>query len=153
MDGASLEDAKGRTMGLETSDALDFARIRKGDWDSAIYRGLYPAPPITSGNARVFDTDDLIGAYCLGQLLEHEIRPAVAGEIATDIRRLIGKDHSIQRLYAWKVTKRDARVVVSETSPSPGAIQLFKFEIADIRMRAMDGIREKLRRDHAKAST
>jgi hypothetical protein len=139
------------SMGLQTSDALKFAGLAKADWDSATTRGLYPAaPPTVKGIVRVFDTDDLIGAYCLGRLLEHEIRPAVAGEIATDVRRLIGKDHRIQRLFAWKVTKRDGpRVVVAETAPSPGAIQLFKFEIADIRMRAMDGIREKLRRDHA----
>jgi hypothetical protein len=96
---------------------------------------------------RLFDVDHLIAAFVLGHLWEREVMPAFAAQIANDVHRLVRKDHSIMRLSAWKVIPRKGkpRVVVAEASPAPAAIELFRFEVADIRMAALDGIREKLR--------
>jgi hypothetical protein len=142
-------------MFLQTPDALAFAHLEKQDFDQAIVRGLYPiAPKTRPGVMRNFDTDDLIAAFVLGWLLERDVTPAAATTIACQVHGLVKRDHTIQTLSAWKVTPRNgtARTVVAERQPNnPSAIELFKFEIADIRMRAIDGIREKLRGDHAKA--
>lgn len=127
--------------------ALQFARIGRSTWDNLVWRGLYPvAPPTTQGIVRTFDTDDLIAAYVLGELLERDVMTSAAAKIACQVRTLIGQDHGIQRLSAWKVTlAKKPRVVVAETAPDDAAIELFVFEIAEIRGRAIDGMREKLR--------
>jgi hypothetical protein len=139
---------------LPIVEALAFAGLDRDDFNSAVRRGLYPVAPKTSATkSRIFNTDDLIAAFCLGQLRSLEVAPRFAGRIASDIHRQIRKDHGIQSLSAWKVTPRNGkpRVVVAEKSPLPTAIELFVFRIADIRMRALEGIdRQRQLRERAK---
>jgi len=129
--------------GLTTVDALAFAGLRRETWNDVIARGLYPrAPKVTAPAARVFNIDALIAVYILGRLYECEVVPRVATKIATDIHRLIERDHSIQALSAWRT---NATIIVAEDRPFIGAIELFRWEIAELRVRALDEIRTQLR--------
>lgn len=132
--------------GLQSAEALDFAGVNRVDFTAAHKRGLVPwAPPTVNGVARVFTMDELIAAYCLGQLLERLIVPRHAYKIATDIHRQIKKDRGIRTLSAWKITGRNgkARVEVSDAAPKHDAIELFRFEVAKIRQLAAAGIAAK----------
>lgn len=122
--------------GLETADALRFAKIRRSDWNNALGRGLYTeAPSASAGRARTFDTDDLVAAYVMGRLFECEVLPRFACQIAVEVRRELRKSRGVMTLSAWKVFNKrgQARAVVAERSPAPDAIQLFVFEVARIR--------------------
>jgi hypothetical protein len=134
-----------QVAGLETADAMRFAGLRRKDWENAIKRRLYTEQPkTTTTQARVFEMDDLVAAYVLGQLYEREVLPKFACQIAVDVRRALRKSDAIKTLSAWKVVRGDQpRVVVSEAKPVPDAIELFRFEVAAIRRRARLGIEAK----------
>lgn len=134
---------------LRTADALEFAGLVAQDWRNACRRGVYTEAPTTSmGRVTKFDADDLTAAHVLGRLLEYQIRVKVAGQVATDVRRLLRQLPDVQTLSVWKVAgKRGPRVVVAEHAPADTAVEeLFKFEIAKLRELAAEGIRAKQQR-------
>jgi hypothetical protein len=129
--------------GLPTVPALAFGNVYRPAFETFLNRGLYTeAPKTVPGRTRVFKSDDLIAVRVLGELLLHHVTPAYACEIANAVHRMVRKDHLIDRLSTWKVTRRGKpRVVVAATQPEPQAIELFRFEIADIRYEAVERIR------------
>lgn len=140
-------------MTLRTTDALEFARIGQTDWSNATRRGIYTEAPATvMGRPAKFDRDDLVAAHVLGQLIEREVMPSFAGQIATDVRRLLRKLPDVATLSAWKVPGKHGPRVVVAASPMPDAIELFRFEIAEIRRRAQAGIDAKRREQHRHAA-
>lgn len=135
-------------VGLETADALRFANLRRSDWNNAVRRRLYTEPPDTSpGRVRIFDIDDLVAAYVLGELFERAVLPKFACEIAVAVRRELRKSDAIVTLSAWKAVSKTGqpRVVVAQAAPTPDAVELFRFQVAKIRARARAGIEAKLR--------
>jgi hypothetical protein len=135
--------------GLPIAEALAFANLEYVDLKNAIVQSGYRAAPKTRarGVPRVFDLDQLVAAFVFGQLKMRHVVAGFACQIANDVHRLIKKDHSISRLSAWKVKPRGKkpRVVVAEEAPQPTAIELFRFEIYDIRLKALDGMRKRLK--------
>lgn len=127
---------------------MQFAGLHRKDFENAVGRGLYPeAPKTTAGQARIFAVDDLVAAYVLGQLYEREVLPKFACEIAVAVRRELRKSATIKTLSAWKLIGKNGkpRVVVAQAAPSQEAIELFRFQVAEIRARARAGIAAKLR--------
>jgi hypothetical protein len=140
--------------GLPIAEALAFATLEYVDLKNAIVQSGYRAAPKTRarGVPRVFDLDQLVAAFVFGQLKMRYVVAGFACQIANDVHRLIKKDHSISRLSAWKVKRRgqQPRVVVAEGAPQPTAIELFRFEIHDIKLKALDGMRERQKQQYAK---
>jgi hypothetical protein len=142
--------------GLPIAEALAFADLEYVDLKNAIVQSGYRAAPKTRarGVPRVFDLDQLVAAFVFGQLKMRRVVAGFACRIANDVHRLIKKDHSIARLSAWKVKHRgqQPRVVVAEEAPQPTAIELFRFEIHDIKLKALDGMRERQKQQYASAT-
>jgi len=127
---------------------MAFANLYRKDWEAALARDLLSFAPATPrGVTRQFSTDHLIAARVYGSLRLREVMPKYASQIATEVYRLVSADHGIQHLAAWKLLLRhgeDPEIVVAENPPSPTAIELFRFEIASIRIEAMDAVRAAL---------
>lgn len=115
---------------------------------NAVSRHGYPLPlpQTTPGRSMVFDIDETISAWTLGQLSERGVKPAFASAIAVRVLQLLRVAPEIETLSVWKSAGKDGApdVRVSEAAPRGETIELFRFNIAEIRQRALAGIRQKL---------
>ena len=133
---------------LAAGDALKLAGVNRDAFNSAITRGYYPqAPEVQPGRPRRFAVNDLVAAHIFGWMHERGVMPHFAAQIATDVLRHIQKTPTVPELSAWKCLKHDGSpyVVVHPVKPQKTAIELYKFSIADIRQRMVDGIEAKMR--------
>jgi hypothetical protein len=130
---------------LDGPDAFAFARLRPKDFDNAVQRDLIPWLPPRVRKHRRFSVNDLIAAHILGTLLERAVMAKAAAAIATDVLALVRASPELEVLSAWKCFNADHKpyVRVAEHQPQPGSIELFRFQVGEIRRRAIAGIAQR----------
>jgi hypothetical protein len=135
---------------LTTREALAYARLDPAVWQEMLSRGKYNARPVAPGVSRVFDSIDAVGAVVLRMLVvERFTKPAMACAIAQAVVRSMRQDRTASTLSAWLSKTGSQTVIVAEAAPSADAIEIFRFDVDEIRMGALHVMREKLRANAA----
>jgi len=96
---------------MKTAEAMNFARLNRSDWENCLQRGLFPnAPKTEMGYVRLFDVDELVSAYVLGQLFERKVLAGHVCQIAVDVLDQVRKSPALKTLSAWKIAKPGGRL-------------------------------------------
>ena len=79
--------------------ACQVTGIDKQRFNEAVASGRYPcAPTVRKGGTRTFTEDDIIALFVYARLIEQEIPPRVAGDIACAVRSKLEEDPSVEEI-------------------------------------------------------
>ena len=124
-------------------DMLAIAGVHVTDWNNAMHNGLIPyAPAGSRGVHRRFAVNDLVAANILGYLRDRQVNITFAAGIAVRVQEILSQPDCPLVVSVWKVGGQDGRpkVTVAELPPRSDCIELFRFQLAEMRERMRAGI-------------